>query len=81
MTYNDCYKCLIRYNKELMECTGTLFYKRYGKEDYEFKTLRYELDMIVHGLYAAQMAWWFELFDTHQFKLISFPDLANVCYL
>lgn len=78
MTYNDCFGCLVRSRKALDHCQGRGFFIRHGHDPDDFHCDSFEKEIIIRGLYGAQIAWWFQFFKPHQFLFISFLDFVKV---
>lgn len=81
VTYNDCYKCLTRYRYELSLYYAEKFHYRYGMKTEDFIPEKMQREIITHGLYGAQVAWWFQFFEPNRFLFISTEDFIEVCKL
>ncbi|CAD7699168.1 unnamed protein product [Ostreobium quekettii] len=72
-SWNDCFGCLINDHTVTEYCHGRWYLFNDGPT--KQRCHDFASDIISRGLYAAQIAWWFQQFPPEQFLFISSDDL------
>eukprot|EP00210_Caulerpa_lentillifera_P002954 g2821.t1 len=72
-TYNDCFQCVMMLGTQRSECDHQTFVKAIDKR-LGFSCTKLSKNVILRGMYAAQIAWWFTLHPPSQFKIVNSED-------